>query len=258
MRTVFFFRGLSTYGSDHAKWAFFDFGPMYGRIVRAMRDRDIQLIPVMGMGTGSLAEVSERAVDFLRAHEIWRDENRPVHIMAHSAGGLAARRALHQLGSRKNLRGLLTVATPHRGSHLAQICVEMPERAPASARLLKIFGYDLASRREFFTELTIDHVNATFKDECFLFNKASIVCAAPPARWSPPMKLIHRLGAVRDLTPPSDGIIERTSQPYGEILGEICLDHFQQVGLFGGRPEFTRMCDLSAGFFKREPSEVRR
>lgn len=245
---VFFFRGLSTYGEDNAKWAFLNFGPMYARLMRAMKERSVEIIPVTGMKSGTLSEVAGRAVEFLRAHEVWQDENIPIHVMAHSAGGLAARLALRELGARKNLQSLLTIATPHRGSGLAKICVDMPVKAPGSARLLKTFGYNLSSRKKFFDELTCESVSAAFKEDSFPFKTASIVCWNDRTKWSLPMRAIHGIQAVKTFTTPSDGLVDKESQAYGEVLGEIHLDHFQQVGLFGGRKEFARMCDMASRY----------
>src|SRR5262245_51039638 len=55
---VFFFRGLSTYGNDHAKWSVFDFGPISKHLVRSLGAREVVLHPVLGMGSGTLVEVA--------------------------------------------------------------------------------------------------------------------------------------------------------------------------------------------------------
>jgi len=60
---------------------------------------------------------------------VWRDPDAKVHFFGHSAGGLVARLLLQQDGWRDDkVLSLMTVATPNRGSELAQICVDMPER----------------------------------------------------------------------------------------------------------------------------------
>ena len=83
---VFFFRGLSTYGHDQAKLSLLNFGPIYQHLARAMAQREIHFHPVLGMGSGTIAEVAARARAFLEQHQAWKQDQTPVHFLAHSGG----------------------------------------------------------------------------------------------------------------------------------------------------------------------------
>lgn len=249
---VFFFRGLSTYGHDRAVWSIFDFGPVYKRLASTLTAKGILFHPVLGMGTGSLAEVTNRARLFLAQHPVWRDSRLPVHFLGHSAGGLVAR--LLTAEAQRPLLSLLTVATPHRGTELAQVCLDMPARQPSSARTLRRFGYDIERRHEFFAELTPESVTRLLSAEpdlAKIVRAASVVCSSSRAEWCLPLRLIYKIEAFAQLTALSDGAVERDSQPFGEVIAELNIDHFRQVGLFGGigGDRFARLTRELARFF---------
>ncbi|MGE3683644.1 MAG: esterase/lipase family protein [Bdellovibrionales bacterium] len=269
---VFFFRGLSTYGHDHAQWTVFDFGPVYKRLAASLNRKGLDFHPVLGMGSGPLREVAWRARAFIESHPIWQDPERPIGFLAHSTGGLVARLVLEQMGdaARGKVVRFLTVASPHRGSALAQICVEMPERYPGSAFILRSSGYNVAAKRPFFAELTPERVaevlsHFTSDDRGTLsaegdtvslgksgIQVASIVCHAPRAQWCLPLRLCYTLKAFREFAIPSDGVVELDSQAFGKVVAEIQLDHFRQVGLFGGNAssEFGQMCRKISEYFR--------
>jgi hypothetical protein len=247
---VFFFRGLSTYGHDDAKWSVFNFGPMYKNIARELKARDVQFHAVTGMGAGPVQEVAARAHNYLKNHPVWNDPQVPVHFLAHSAGGLVARYLMNQVPSGK-VASLMTIASPHQGARLAQICLDMPELYRGSARLLRTFGYDIASRRHFFTELTNDAVSRLFATEKkSQARTASIVCHAPRREWCAPLKLFYKVKAFNDFDLPSDGVVERDTQAFGEVVAELKIDHFRQCGFFGEPRRFQQLCDVTADFFK--------
>lgn len=257
MPEVFFFRGLSTYGHDHAKWSIFDFGPIFKNFARALPERGISLLPVLGMGSGSLLEIRDRARAFILQHSVWRDSTRPVYFLGHSAGGLVARLVLSDLHARGELpegkvTSLLTIASPHRGSHLAQVCVDMPDRYWGSALFFKSCGYDISRRRDFFIELTPPYVDRLFQKEIWPPSvlRTSLVCSAPRAEWCWPLRVAHRLHAFRSFALPSDGVVEAESQPFGEVIAHLRIDHFRQVGLFDGPQMFENMCDVIADFYQ--------
>ncbi len=248
---VFFIRGLSTYGRDNAKWSVFDFGPVYRHLEAAMETRGVKFHPVLGLGAGSLPEVTARAAAFLHNDPVWMDPDKRVHLLGHSAGGLVVRLLLP--GLKRQVASALTVATPHRGSGLAEICANMPERNKGSALVLKSFGYNVKIKRHFFSELTsasLANVMPAEGKPTTVSRIGSIVCSAPRAEWCLPLKMFYKIKAFDDFTLPSDGVVERDSQPFGEVIREISIDHFRQVGLFDQNRRFDQLTDAMAGFFK--------
>lgn len=260
MERVFFFRGLSTYGGDDAKFSIFNFGPMYQHFERAFRARGLDFRPVTGMGAGTLAEVTARALEFLRADEVFQSPT-PVHFCGHSAGGVIARLALAELAPEipsGKVASLLTIASPNKGSKLARLCMDLPGSGRSrSVRALRRIGYDLGAKRHFFAELTEEAIARAFSDDSPApgTRHASIVCSAPRAEWSWPLRLLYKIHAFRDFQHESDGVVEKDSQAYGEVLAELEIDHIREIGLFGRRERFEQLCDIAAEFFNSSSLE---
>lgn len=251
---VFFIRGLSTSGNDNAKLSVFDFGPIYKRLSAALESHGLKFHPVLGLGAGPLPEIASRAAQFLAAHPVWRDESEKVHLLGHSAGGLVVRLLLP--GLKRQIGGALTIATPHKGSRLAEIALSIPENYKGSHFLLRACGYNVAAKAHFFEELTPAGLARVFRRgedtlrPNMVSRMGSIVCSAPRAEWCLPLKMFYKVKAFDDFKLPSDGFVERDSQPFGEVISEISIDHFRQVGLFAGDRRFDHLIQSTAGFFK--------
>src|SRR2546421_448283 len=65
--------------------------------------------------TGGIAVRARQLKDFIDTHS----PGEPVHIMAHSMGGLDARHMISALGMEKHVLTLTTLGTPHRGTSFA-------------------------------------------------------------------------------------------------------------------------------------------
>lgn len=97
----------------------------YFRGVRAMFPRAcFPAVPVMG-SIEARAEALAAAITSFRFPE----PSAPVHIIAHSMGGLDARYALHRdvRGLRARVASLSTIGTPHRGSPIADLLISSAE-----------------------------------------------------------------------------------------------------------------------------------
>lgn len=231
---------------------------MYRHVERALTERGLHFHPVLGLGSGSLPEVADRGIQFLEQNKVWRDPDIPVHFLGHSAGGLVARLILKrfkdQLPAGK-VRSCLTVATPHRGARLAQIFLNMRRDYRGSALLMKSLGYNLATKTHFFTEFTGESVQKTVgsADDLSLLPKgtraASIVCSSPRRDFCVPLKMFYTVKALKDFDDPSDGVVEKATQPFGTVLDELEIDHFRQMGFFGDSRRFEKMCDVIAAHF---------
>ncbi len=253
---VFFIRGLSTHAHDHGKLKFLDFGPVYQHIARGLSKRGIDFYPVTGLGSDTIAQIADRAHTFLIHHPIWKEPESRVHIFGHSAGGLVARLVLERLrqeGRANKLTSVLTLATPHGGSRLAEICADMPDSHPGSTFILRTGGYNILAKKHFFEDLTAKSVNQLFAHEgrnVDHVQTGSIVCWAPRKKWCLPLRIIHQLPAFNAFNLESDGIVERDTQPFGQIIAEVGLDHFRQAGFFGDNKTFTQTLAVAADFFK--------
>jgi len=208
------------------------------------------------MGAGPLTSTADRAWAFLQAHPVWQTPSTSVHFVGHSAGGLVARLLL----ARPDLppgrvRSLLTISTPHQGTRLADLVLNLRRQHPSTYWGLRGVGYDVNTRREFFAEFTPQGVSELLErhpqtrlENLRTERVGSLVCTAPRDEWCWPLKAAHRLPGFASLSEPTDGMIERDSQPFGEVVGEIRLDHFRQLGLFGGSPGFQTLCSSIRDF----------
>lgn len=249
---VFFLRGLSTEGSDDIKWGLFDQGPMDRELSRAFARRSVNLISVLGMGVGPWTEVAARARASLESHPIWQDEDQPVHLFGHSAGGVVLRYLLETGLQRRNLISAITLASPHQGAYLARVFATMPETHGGSTLLFRMLGYDVRQRSTIFSTLDSSIVNGLWRPDFAAQNLrvASVVASLPRGDWCHLLKLAHSIKALESFTQPSDGIVELETQPWGEVIAELKIDHVRQIGLFNDGKSFDQLCDVLCEFFK--------
>jgi triacylglycerol lipase len=158
----------------------------------------------------------------------WTDE--PVNLIAHSMGGLDARFLISRLGLAGRVASLTTIATPHRGSALADwFCDNFRLRVPLLLTL-EAFGVNVdgfaacrpAACREF-NEQTPDAPGVRY---------FSYTAAVAPPRITPLLRRAWNL--LTPLEGPNDGIVSVASARWGEELGTLAVDHFAQTpdGLF--------------------------
>src|SRR5262245_37077074 len=102
------------------------------------------------------AGVAHRAAQ-LRDYIVTRFPAEPVHIVAHSIGGLDARYMLTCLGMQDRVRSLTTIGTPHRGSTFADWAIGR------FSRLLKPILAYFRIRTDGFQDLTTERC-ARFND----------------------------------------------------------------------------------------------
>lgn len=158
----------------------------------------------------------------------------PVHILAHSMGGLDARYMISQLGMADRVLSLTTLGTPHRGSSFADWTVHRLER------LLKPVMQLLDIPHQAFYDLTTS--------SCKKFNEA--VADAPQVRyfsvagqhseesgWYCRMGVLHQF--MRQTEGSNDGIVSVASATYGEDCQVWDGDHLSLVGWQDGTPPAT-------------------
>jgi triacylglycerol lipase len=85
--------------------------------------------------TGSVAERARMLGEFMMRET----PSEPVHILAHSMGGLDARYMISRLGMAGHVLTLTTVGTPHRGTSFADLAVT-PRGKKLAKPVLRFFG----------------------------------------------------------------------------------------------------------------------
>jgi triacylglycerol lipase len=166
--------------------------------------------------------VAERACE-LRCFIRKQFPNEPVHLLAHSMGGLDARYMISRLDMADRVLSLTTIGTPHRGCSFADWAVRRLDWL-----LAPVFRLGSVSDRAF-RDLTVE--------SCRHFNEA--VPDAPGVRYfsvagrcesslvKPMYWLPHRIVQRRE--GPNDGMVSLASATYGEAVDIWDGDHMSLV-----------------------------
>jgi triacylglycerol lipase len=169
--------------------------------------------------TGGVEERAKQLKKFLLTHS----PGEPVHLIAHSMGGLDARFMISCLGMASHVLTLTTLGTPHRGTSFADWGIGRLERILRP--VLEVVGLP----HQAFYDLT--------RDSCKAFNEK--VLDAPGVRYfsvggkhdghylHPEWLLSY--GIVSKHEGENDGIVSLESAKYGEQFDVWDGDHFLLV-----------------------------
>jgi len=186
----------------------------------AMREAGNEVVQAKLSPTAGVARRAEQLRDLVLA----LPTGEPVHLIAHSMGGLDARYAISRLGLAERVLTLTTLGTPHRGSSFADW---------ASSRLVRLFApvFDhLGLPRAAFDDLTTE--------ACERFNEETP--DAPNVRYfSVAGRVPHRKGLRPDwaISEPiiyraegvNDGLVATSSAAWGESCEVWDGDHLSLV-----------------------------
>jgi triacylglycerol lipase len=179
------------------------------------------LIPAM-TPTGAVADRAKQLKDFLLKHS----PGEPVHIIAHSMGGLDSRYMISCLDMAPQVLTLTTLGTPHRGTSFADWGVGRFER------LLKPILNTIGFPYQGFYDLT--------RPYCKAFNEK--VLDVPSVRyfsvggkhdghylqpeWLLPFNIVSKHEG------DNDGIVSVESARYGEVFDQWDGDHLRLVNWY--------------------------
>ena len=162
-------------------------------------------------------------------------------VIAHSMGGLDARYLIRRMGWHEQIKVLVTVATPHRGSSVARLVLEQPEAVRdwvtdmANWLGSNVLEDGSADMREALRELTPDYVENTFNPE--VPNHPDVTyysfgCQAGEGTTIPVSPIFRYFNSyLFDHEGVNDGIVSVESAHWGTYLGTVDADHAQQVGI---------------------------
>ena len=197
----------------------------------ALREAGIEVVSVPLPATSSVdarARALKDAVDRTRAPR--------VNLIAHSMGGLDARWYVGKLGGHEKVASLVTISTPHRGTHLADWSDVRLGRAMAGWRLLRDVGIDSSA----FRDLT--------RAACLARNAELVTAPEVPtyslggARpWyatAAPLQMSFRM--LQRAEGPNDGLVSVESARWGEWWGTVEADHLAQTGWHWTPPGIAR------------------
>jgi triacylglycerol lipase len=202
------------------KWTLASYFPGIPQFLAAAGNR--VLVPRLRPTTGG---IKKRAVQ-LKAFLDQYSAGEPVHLIAHSLGGLDSRYVISQLGMEKRVLSLTTLGTPHRGTAFVDWALERLERLLKP--IFQLFGvptqafYDLstASCRKFNEEVPpvpgVRYFSVAGQHPGDYFNP----------EWWLSQPIVSRAEG------PNDGVVSVASAAYGESQEIWEGDHLGLVNWF--------------------------
>lgn len=167
--------------------------------------------------------VVERAEDLRDQIRHWTEE--PINLIAHSMGGLDARYLITHLGMADRVRSLTTVATPHRGTYLADWFIANYRNRVPLLLALEALGTNIEGFRDC-RPVACTEFNSRTPDMpgVHYFSYGGEVSAD---RVTPVLRRARAL--LLQVEGPNDGMVSVASARWGEYLGTLHADHFAQT-----------------------------
>lgn len=199
----------------------------------------------------AFAPIADRAAQWSEALHALAEAGvgRRFVLIAHSQGGLDARYLLSTLGE-DSVVALVTVASPHRGSLIADAANGVLELGPTDGALLDaalaglagligLEGDALSAQVEDLTTASMEAFNAANPDVdgVYYSSWAGHSCGALDwgCQWSNHGEIVDPLlsgtGLLLDwLDGDNDGLVSVESATWGDYQGELPADHLDEVG----------------------------
>ncbi|KAK1750811.1 lipase 2 [Echria macrotheca] len=206
-------------------------------IKEALIAQNIEVITTSVPPSGS---IEQRAAKLARDIELHAN-GRSVNIVAHSMGGLDARYMISQLRPKGvGVKSLVTVATPHHGSSVADYIIDGigPENL---SRLYRAWNRATGWEHDAFDQLTTRYMNAGFNAKTpddpnvRYFSYGAMLVAKPPLLS--PFRVSHRL--LNQLEGPNDGLVSVESSKWGTYKGTLLgVNHLDLIN-WSNRLRFT-------------------
>lgn len=160
--------------------------------------------------------------------------NGKFHLVGHSMGGLISRLVINKYPVGKRCLSLTSLATPHRGSLIADFVIKYwnsMEYKPVISNILKIFG----TNKAMIAQLTTANMNNVFNSMVINNDQVkyySLSFYIPnhvyESTQNPILIALNRLNAKLG-HPYNDGLVSLTSQHWGEDLGTMTGDHWSET-----------------------------
>lgn len=189
------------------------------------------------------ASIEDRANDWARhiRHVLEMTGAAKVNVIAHSMGGLDLRFAISRLGLDEVVASITTVATPHRGSSLAELGLSTPAMLRdmlseafnwLGTNLYPSMGSDVKAALE---DLTRERVTKSFNpsvpDMPSVKYYSWSAAVGKGTKESINSMLIPLNRYIYEKEGLNDGFVSAESAVWGEHLGSIGLSHTEQIHL---------------------------
>ena len=236
---VVFLRGLHTQGKDYLSFGpfgrFLVYGPLQSEIGKVR-----SFLPLQNIIAGTIEETKTQVAQLIRDQLELLPSTQKIHLLGHSMGGLIARAIVHEPTLYDRVLSVTTIAAPHLGSPIAKLATELEHSHPHVQNLICNLGYDIRAKKKYFMDLHAEAMamfNLIYKDRPGI-NYASLVTAVPPGEWILPYYLVQKI--LQPFREEADGLVEVSSQHWGNVLGRFDLDHVSGLGIFSMKTPWVR------------------
>lgn len=164
-----------------------------------------------------------------------------VNVVAHSMGGLDLRYAIRHLELEPCIASLTTVATPHKGTFLAELVLKTPELLTEKiSEVVDWFGNNVYPKEKSnaigsVEQLTRNYINEIFNRECPVpekipvFSYSAAVGKGTGRSLNPIFKFQNT--QIYDREGINDSFVSVESASWGEHLGTVELSHLNQINV---------------------------
>lgn len=168
-----------------------------------------------------------------------------VNLIAHSMGGLDARRMVSRHGMGDRVYSLTTISTPHHGSPVADF---VHQNLPSTARqwvdpIMTIFAYSWTQLEHLTTWYTQGTFNPATPDDPRVYYQSYAGVADPGGVTGTKLQLpLWAPWAIVDVAEgDNDGLVSVPSARWGVFRGRIPADHMSQIGHIAGKIPFDHL-----------------
>jgi triacylglycerol lipase len=187
------------------------------------------------------ATISTRAEQWARIIDLLQKKYgyEKLNVVAHSMGGLDMRYAISQLGMANSVTSLTTIATPHRGTSLAELVLNSPDTIRDKlAEFVDWFGESIypttkSNAVAAVQQLTREYVNEEFNpkildaDGIHYFSYSAAVGKGTDEPLHPIYRLQNQLIFQNEGI--NDSFVTDDSAKWGKHLGTLPISHLEQI-----------------------------
>ncbi len=202
------------------------------------------------------AAIEDRAKDWIRHIQFIIDQTKAqkVNVIAHSMGGLDLRYAISELGLGDRVASLTTMATPHKGSSLAELGLNTPGRLrDLLGEVFNWLGTNMYTSMKSdvlaaLNDLTRAHITQNFnpviKDHPKVHYFSWSAGVGKGTKESINSVLIPLNLYIYEQEGVNDGFVSTNSAIWGDHLGQLGLSHTEQIHLNVMRSHKERWMDV--------------
>lgn len=198
-------------------------------------------IDAFAPNTVPYAEISTRAEQWVTIIEKLKKKYgyTRFNVVAHSMGGLDMRCAITQLGMESSVASLTTIASPHHGTHLAEIGLTAPEAVKEKlVQLIDWFGesiypFQKSDTKAAVEQLTPEYIRTEFNPKnpnaagTKYFSYSAAVGKGTDAPLNPIYKLQNQL--IYQHEGLNDSFVSSESAKWGTHIRTLDLSHLEQI-----------------------------